>query len=52
MAAAGPHRALSHPEAEHVAHGELAGVAQQLGDQQQGHQPGHQEADRVQEGPS
>ncbi len=45
----GPHRTLPHPEAEHVTHRELAGVAQQLGDQQQRHQPGHQEADRVEE---
>ena len=38
-----------HPERQHVGHREPAGVAQQLGDQQQRHQPGDQEADRVQE---
>ena len=43
------HRALLQAEGKHVRHGELAGVAQQFGDQQQGHQPGDQEADRIQE---
>jgi hypothetical protein len=45
----GAHRLRAHPEGQHVGHGELAGVAHQLGDQQQRHQPGDQEADRVQE---
>ena len=45
----GPHRALAHPEAQDVAHGEAADVAQQLGDQQQGRQPGDEEADGVEE---
>ena len=43
------HRALMHPERQRVGHRVLAGVAQQLGDQQQGDQPGDQEADGVQE---
>ena len=45
----GAHGALAHAEAQHVRHRELAGVAQRLGDQQQCHQPGHQEADGVQQ---
>ncbi len=45
----GPHRTLAHPEAEHIAHGEAAGVAGALCDQQQVDQPGDQEADGVQE---
>ncbi len=44
-----PDRTLAQPEAEHVGHGELAGVAELLGDQQQRDQPRHQEADGVQE---
>ena len=43
------HRALAHPERQHVGHRVLARVAQQLRDQQQRHQPGDQEADRVEE---
>jgi len=42
-------RPPAHPEAQHVTHGEFAGISQQLGDQQQGHQPGDQEADGVEE---
>ena len=38
-----------HPEGQHVAHGEPAGVAQPFGDEQQGDQPGDQPADGVQE---
>ena len=45
----GTDRALLHPEAEHVAEGEPAGVAQQFGDQQQIDQPGDQETDRIEE---
>ena len=45
----GAHRGLPHPEGQHVGHGEPAGVAQQLGDQQQGDQPRDEEADRVEE---
>ena len=44
-----PDRALAHPERQHVAHRVAAGVAHQLGDQQQGDQPRDQEADRVEE---
>ena len=40
---------LAHPVRQLVGHRVAAGVAQQLGDQQQGHQPGHQEADGVEE---
>ena len=43
------HRTLPHPEGQLVGHREAAGVAQQLGDEQQRHQPGHEEADRVEE---
>ena len=42
-------RALAHPEGELVGHRVAAGVAQHLGDQQQRHQPGDEEADRVEE---
>ena len=42
-------RALTHAEGQHVGHRELAGVAQQLRDQQQCHQPRDEEADRVEE---
>jgi hypothetical protein len=45
----GPHRALPQPEAEDVREREPAGVPQQLGHQQQRHQPGDEEADRVEE---
>jgi hypothetical protein len=45
----GADRALLHPERQDVAHGETAGVAQQLRDQQQRDQPRDQEADRVEE---
>ena len=44
-----PDRTLLQPEAQHVGHRELACVAQQFGDQQQGDQPRDQEADGVQE---
>lgn len=43
------HRPLPHPEREHVGHGVPARVAQELRDQQQRHEPSHQEPDRVQE---
>ena len=43
------HRTLAHPEAQDVAHREAADVAQQLGHQQQGGQPGDEEADGVEE---
>ena len=43
------HRPLPHPERQDVGHRVLAAVAQQFRDQQQGHQPGDQEADGVQE---
>ncbi len=45
----GAHRPLAHPEGQHVGHRVAAGVAQRFGDQQQGDQPGHQEADGVEE---
>ena len=45
----GAHRALAHPEAQDVAHGEAADVAQELGDEQERGQPGDEEADRVHE---
>ena len=45
----GADRALPHPERQHVAHRVLAGVAQQLGDQQQRDQPRDEEADGVEE---
>ena len=45
----GAHRRLPHPVRQLVGHRVAAGVAQQLGDQQQGDQPGHQEADGVEE---
>ena len=45
----GAHRPLPHAEGQHVAHREAAGVAQQLGDQQQRDEPRHEEADRVEE---
>ena len=45
----GADRALPHPVGELVGHRVAAGVAQQLGDQQQRDQPGDQEADRVEE---
>ena len=45
----GAHRALPHPVGQLVGHRVAAGVAQQLGDQQQRDQPGDQEADRVEE---
>jgi hypothetical protein len=45
----GPDSPRFHPEADDVAHREPAGVAGQLGDQQQVDQPGDQEADRVEE---
>ena len=44
-----PDRPLLQAERQHVGHGELAGVAQQLGDEQQRHEPGDEEADGVQE---
>ena len=43
------HRALAHPVGQHVAHRVAARVPQQLRDQQQRHQPGHEETDRVEE---
>jgi hypothetical protein len=43
------HRPLPHPVGQHVGHGVLAGVPQQLGDQDQHGQVGDQPADRVQE---
>ena len=43
------HRALLEPERQHVGHRELARVAQQLGDEQQRHEPRDEEADRVEE---
>ena len=42
-------RALAQPEAEHVGHRVLADVAEQLGDEQQGDEPGDEEADGVEE---
>ena len=45
----GPDRPLPHPERQHVRHRVPAGVAQQFRHQQQRHQPGDQEADRVEE---
>ena len=42
-------RALLEAVGEDVGHGEAAGVAQEFGDQQQGHEPGDEEADRVEE---
>jgi hypothetical protein len=39
--------ALAHPEGQDVGHREAAGVAQQLGDEQERDQPRDQEADRV-----
>ena len=45
----GAHRALPHPVGQLVGHRVAAGVAQQLGDQQQRDQPGDQEADGVEE---
>jgi hypothetical protein len=45
----GPHGGLPHPVGQLVGHGELARVPHQLGDQQQCHQPGHEETDRVEE---
>jgi len=44
-----PHGPLAQAEAQHVGHREPPGVAQQLRDEQQCHQPGHEEADRVEE---
>ncbi len=44
-----PDRALLHPVGELVGHRVAAGVAEHLGDEQQCDQPGHEEADRVQE---
>ncbi|NCL77824.1 hypothetical protein AIIKEEIJ_05320 [Rhodococcus sp. YH1] len=43
------HRTLLEPEAQDIGHGEPAGVAQQFGDEQQGDEPGDEEADGVQE---
>ena len=43
------HRALLQAEGEHVRHGELTGVTQWLGDQQQGDEPRNEESDGVQE---
>lgn len=45
----GADRALPHSEGEHVTHGEPAGVAERLGDEQQRDQPGDEEADGVKE---
>ena len=45
----GADRALAHLERQHVAHRVLAGVPQELGDQQQRHQPRDEEADGVEE---
>ena len=45
----GAHRALAHAEAQDVAHGEAADVAEELGDEQERGEPGDEEADRVQE---
>ena len=42
-------RPLLEPERQHVGHRELAGVAQQLGDQQQRDEPRDEEADGVEE---
>src|ERR687898_521615 len=44
-----PTRALAHPVGQHVGHGVLAGVAQQLGDQDQHGEVGDQPAHRVEE---
>ncbi len=44
-----PNRPLPHPVRELVGHRVATGVAQQLGDEEQGHQPGDEEADRVEE---
>ncbi len=43
------HRALLHPVGQLVRHRVATGVAQQLGNEQEGDQPGHQEADGVEE---
>lgn len=45
----GAHRPLAHPVGEDVAHGVAAGVAQGFGDEQQGYEPGDEEADGVEE---
>src|SRR5699024_8692453 len=42
-------RLLAQTEGEHVSHGEAADVTQRLGDEQQGDQPGDEEADGVEE---
>ncbi|CAI7636275.1 unnamed protein product, partial [Penicillium discolor] len=44
-----PHRTLLQAEREHVRHRELAGVAHELGHEQQRDQPGDEESDRVEE---
>ena len=43
------HRALPQAVGQHVGHREAAGVAHQLGDEQQRDEPGDEEADRVEE---
>ena len=43
------HRALLEAVGQHVGHREAAGVAHQLGDEQQRDEPGDEEADRVEE---
>jgi hypothetical protein len=43
-----PHRALAQAERQHIGHRELARVTQQFGNQQQRHEPRHEEPDRVQ----
>ena len=45
----GAHGALAHPERQLVGHRVATGVAEHLRDQQQGDEPGHEEADRVEE---
>jgi len=44
-----PYRSLAQAEAQHVGHREFACIAQQFGNEEQRHQPGHQETDRIEE---
>src|SRR5699024_4379711 len=45
----GAYRALLHPEGQNRTHGAAAGVAKQLRHEEQGHEPGHEETDGVEE---